>query len=363
METVTDPAIRAILAQRLLDHYAQHGRDLPWRRTREPYPVWLSEILLQQTGVKSVLPYYERFLDRFPTIQALAAAPLETVLTCWQGLGYYRRAVHLHAAAQQVVQHHQGRLPDEMASLLKLPGIGPSTAGAILAIAFNQHHAILDGNVKRVLSRLLALDHPPDSTPGKKILWETARLLTPLGHAGTHAQAIMDLGATLCRPRSPDCPHCPWNAWCAAHAKGQPAAYPATMSREVSKPHQYQFNALVVRQDRSLLLVPRPAQGLLGGLWCPPGDDPGPTATPPQAWQVQQWLADRYGLQVHLPQPLETVDHIFTHFRLTVFPFFCPWQAGDPPSDSGHRWVVPGTDQMPPISTLHRKVLRRFFKD
>ncbi|MBF0213968.1 MAG: A/G-specific adenine glycosylase [Magnetococcales bacterium] len=346
------------MGQRLLDHYARHGRALPWRATRDPYAIWLSEILLQQTGVKSVVPYYERFLDRFPTIQALAEAPQEAVLACWQGLGYYRRAVHLHAAAQRMMQEHQGQLPRDIEQLVKLPGIGPSTAGAILAIAFNQHHAILDGNVKRILSRLMALELLPDSTPGRKILWEMAALLTPRDAAGHYAQAIMDLGATICRPRNPDCMGCPWSFWCRARAMGRPEAYPVTVAR-AAKPHRYQFNALVMREDGSLLLMPRPDRGLLGGMWQPPGDDPSLTVTPPDGETVRLWLAERHGLMVDPPVALPSVDHVFTHFRLTVYPFCCVWRAGELSGETIHRWIHPDHDRSTPISTLHRKVLAR----
>ncbi|MBF0627928.1 MAG: A/G-specific adenine glycosylase [Magnetococcales bacterium] len=356
MEALNDPAIRTRLAQELLAHYGRNGRDLPWRRTRDPYCIWLAEIMLQQTGVKSVVPYFGRFITRFPTLPALAEAPLEAVLALWQGLGYYRRAQHLHAAAKAMVQHHQGRVPEDYATLVQLPGIGPSTAGAILAIAFDQHHAILDGNVKRVLTRLLAFDQPPDSTPGNKKLWEAARLLTPAGQAGTYAQAIMDLGAAVCRPRQPDCPACPWHPWCQANILGRPEAFPIPSARSV-KPHKYQFNALVLRAEGRLLLLPKPAGGLLGGLWHPPGAEPGPTSTPPAPGFVAQWLRDHHGLVVTLPVALPPVDHIFTHFKLTVFPFFCAWRAGELPVRSEHRWIDPAQDRTTPISTLHRKVL------
>ncbi|MBF0613628.1 MAG: A/G-specific adenine glycosylase [Magnetococcales bacterium] len=357
MEALNDPAIRTLLAQRLLAHYQHHGRDLPWRHTHDPYRIWLAEIMLQQTGVKSVAPYYQRFLNRFPTLADLAKAPLEAVLSLWQGLGYYRRARHLHAAAQQMMHDHQGTLPDQYDRLLRLPGIGPSTAGAILAIAFGQDHAILDGNVQRVLARLLALEMPPDSTSGKKRLWEVARLLTPTGQAGFYAQAIMDLGAAVCRPRQPDCPVCPWSFWCQANAFGRPEAYPVTKSR-VAKPHKYQFNALIIRPDGTLLLLPNDHSELLSGLWHPPGSEFVLSPTPPDPEVVRQWVMQELDLNVALPVMLAPVHHIFTHFRLTVHPMLCLWQSGEMAATTPHRWIDPINDQTTPIATLHRKVLQ-----
>lgn len=358
METLTDPLTRALLARRLLDHYARHGRDLPWRHTREPYRVWLAEIMLQQTGVKTVLGYYPRFLERFSTLSQLAEAPLEAVLWLWQGLGYYSRARHLHAAARIVMRDHQGVLPDQYDQLVTLPGIGPSTAGAILAIAGGQDQTILDGNVKRVLARLLALNLPADSNLGKKRLWEVARSLTPSGQAGDYAQAIMDLGAEVCRPRQPDCAVCPWSEWCQARATGIPEAFPVSV-RRVAKPHKYQFNVVVVAPNNAVLLLPRKQTGLLGGLWHPPGPEPTPSPHPPEPEQVCQWVLEQYHLVVDLPSVLEPVEHIFTHFRLTVFPCFCRWQSGQLSPEQPHRWVHPLQDRSTPISTLHRKVLER----
>ncbi|MEO5347163.1 MAG: A/G-specific adenine glycosylase [Magnetococcus sp. YQC-9] len=353
-----DEATRRRLVTRLLEHYAQHGRDLPWRHGSDPYPIWVAEIMLQQTGVWTVLPYYERFLERFPTVAQLAEAPLEAVLSLWQGLGYYRRASHLHAAAQRVMREHQGRFPDTFDALKQLPGIGESTAGAILAIAHGQHHAILDGNVKRVLARLLALEIPTDSTPGKKRLWECARLLTPRDQAGHYAQAIMDLGATICKPTRPLCHACPWNEGCAACKNGHPEAHPVPKPR-APKPRKYQFQTLVVRPEGRVLMLPKAAGGLLGGLWHPPGDEPGPSASPPNAEAVQAHLKERFGIAVELPIRLPEVEHTFTHFHLTVFPFLGAWLSGEPPVETGYRWFDWREDTALPIATLHRKVLKR----
>ncbi|MEO5332038.1 MAG: A/G-specific adenine glycosylase [Magnetococcus sp. YQC-5] len=349
---------REAMVQRLLIYYDANGRDLPWRGVKDLYRIWVAEIMLQQTGVKTVWPYYLKFLARFPDIGCLAAASEEEVLSCWQGLGYYRRARHLHAAACRVVGEMAGRMPETLEGLVGLPGIGVSTAGAILAIGLNQPQAILDGNVKRVLSRLVALEHEVDSVSGRAMLWGLARHLTPVNRSGDYAQAIMDLGSEICRLRQPDCGRCPWSPWCQALAMGRPEGFPVVAPKGV-KPHKFQFKALIFRDDGSVLLLQRPARGLLGGMWEPPGDDFHLSTDPPDPDTVRQVLADSLGLQVTLPMGLPLVRHVFTHFRLTVFPFSCHWLGGEPGDVTPFRWVVPQMLSSLPISTLHRKVLAR----
>ncbi|MBF0418200.1 MAG: A/G-specific adenine glycosylase [Magnetococcales bacterium] len=358
MSDLLDEAACRQLARLLLAHYDREGRDLPWRRTRDPYSIWVAEIMLQQTGVKTVLPYHARFLERFPTLEALSDSSLEEVLAIWQGLGYYRRARHLHAAARMVTGELGGRFPDTLESLATLPGIGPSTAGAILAIAFGQHQAILDGNVKRVLARLVALEMLPDSTPGRRLLWDLARRLTPRDRPGDYAQAIMDLGAVVCTPRQPQCVSCLWQTWCMAWKSGDPERYPLRQTK-APKPRKYQFQALVLRPDGRVLLVSKEDATLLGGLWHLPGEEPGFLASPPEYERVRRHLAEQFGIRVVQPTLLEPVTHIFTHFHLTVFPFLCPWLEGEPPESAGARWIDWRQDRRTPLSTLHRKVLAR----
>ncbi|MBF0178423.1 MAG: A/G-specific adenine glycosylase [Magnetococcales bacterium] len=343
------------MAQALLSHYDLHARDLPWRGQRDTYRIWVAEIMLQQTGVKSVIPYFQNFLARFPDLPSLAIAEVEEVLACWQGLGYYRRAVHLHAAARLVMQHGDGRLPETLAGLLALPGIGASTAGAILAIGSGQRVPILDGNVVRVLSRVLAMEEPADSSAGRARLWEMADRLTPADRPGDYAQAIMDLGARICRPRNPECPACPWSSWCRACQSGTPMAHPRLMPKR-TRPEKYQFTLLVVREG-SVLLTPRPARGLLGGMWEPPGSPPEETWSAPDAQTLVHWIKNRHGMEVSSPTPLAPVHHAFTHFRLTVFPFLSDWLAHEPSGEA--RWVSLPVDAALPVSTLHRKVLAR----
>lgn len=253
------------LVTRLGRWYARSARDLPWRRTRDPYAIWISEAMLQQTRVETVVPYWERFLERFPTFEALARADEDDVLAAWSGLGYYRRARALRAAARVVVERHGGRFPDELEAALALPGVGPYTAGAVLSIAYDRPAAIVDGNVTRVLARLFELDDPVGSSTLTRAVWDLARELVPARGAGGWNQALMELGATLCRPREPECGRCPLARSCRALASGRagelprPRPKPATIAVDV--------DAFVVVRAGSLLLEKRPSEGRMAGLW------------------------------------------------------------------------------------------------
>ncbi|ABK42761.1 A/G-specific DNA-adenine glycosylase [Magnetococcus marinus MC-1] len=351
---MTLPHLPADLAQRLLAYYDEYGRDLPWRQQQDLYRIWLSEIMLQQTGVKTVMPYYEKFLSHFPSITQLAAASQEQVLAQWQGLGYYRRARMLHQAAQQVVQQHGGLFPEEITQVQALPGIGPSTAAAILAIGRNQAHTILDGNVMRVLARLLTLELPVDSTPGKQRLWQVARQLTSQQRPGDYAQAIMDLGATLCTRSQPACSRCPWGGACAARQHGSWAEYPKKREKK-PKPHHYQCMWVLLDTQQRIFLRKRPLEGLLGGLWEPLGEPL--LETPPLGNLVQRASHHLTALGIQ-GQPLleaQPVDHIFTHFRLTVYPILVVAASGAPILNDANWWPLAQLDQRP-IATLHRKV-------
>nr|CRH07829.1 A/G-specific adenine glycosylase [Candidatus Magnetococcus massalia] len=344
------------LAKQLLDHYDLHGRDLPWRSERDLYRIWISEIMLQQTGVQTVIPYYHAFLQRFPTVGQLAEAEQEAVLSQWQGLGYYRRARMLHRAAQQIIAQHGGGFPQELADVVALPGVGPSTAAAILAIGRDQHHAILDGNVIRVLSRLLALDEPVDGAAGKKTLWQLARLLTPADRPGDYAQAIMDLGATLCSRQKPDCPSCPWQHHCVAASRNNPLAYPVKKSKKKS-PQRYQCMWVLVDSAGRVALRQRPEEGLLGGMWEPLGEPLRSTAPDESTLEIAQKALTRQGLHGGELVEKESVQHVFTHFRLTVYPIYREIHSHTTPLPEG-RWFTPQEITQLPISTLHRKVLK-----
>jgi A/G-specific adenine glycosylase len=298
-------------AARLLAWFDEHGRkDLPWQQHRAPYRVWVSEIMLQQTQVATVIPYFERFMARFPGLDALAGAARDDVLAHWSGLGYYSRARNLHAAAQQIRDRHGGRFPQTLDELLALPGIGRSTAGAILAQALGQRHAILDGNVKRVLTRYHALAGWPGRSDVERTLWELAERHTPHTRCADYTQAIMDLGATLCS-RKPACARCPLAADCAAHLAGTQSGYPATKPRKPI-PAREATLLLVTNRAHEVLLVQRPPAGIWGGLWSLPELDPG---TSPEAW-----CTAHLGVPPLAVEPWSGLRHTFSHFHLDIAP-------------------------------------------
>jgi A/G-specific adenine glycosylase len=328
-----------MIADRLLDWYADHRRDLPWRRTRDPYQIWVAEVMLQQTQVATVIPYYERFLARFPTVEALAAAPLDDVLKLWEGLGYYARARNLHAAARRVVAEFDGRLPDTRDELQSLPGIGRYTAGAILSIAYNQDLPAPDGNVRRVLSRLFAIEADLSRGAGRRRVWHLAAELLPPGRAGAFNQALMDLGATICTPSTPRCDSCPVEELCQAHAQGREEAYPVRRARR--PPPHYDVTAGVVWNGaQRFLIAQRPVDGLLGGLWEFPGgkQEPGESLTD----CLQRELAEELGIGVSVDAPLVVVQHAYTHFRITLHAFHCRLREGEPRAlgCADWRWIT-----------------------
>ncbi len=311
-EGTRDPIARDI-APPLLAWYDSERRDLPWRMApgerADPYRVWLSEIMLQQTTVKTVIPYYENFLRLWPSIKALAAADLDEVLTAWAGLGYYSRARNLHACARSIVAEHGGRFPSTETALATLPGIGPYTAAAIAAIAFGERATPVDGNVERVVARLFAVREPlPLSKPALRSL---AATLTPLTRAGDFAQAMMDLGATICTPRSPSCLMCPLNTECTARALGIEARLPARTPKG-ERPNRFGIAFIALREDGAVLLRKRPETGLLGGMMEVPSTD-WVDMLPAQsdALRIVPVRADWWKVP-------STVRHVFTHFELEL---------------------------------------------
>lgn len=302
------------IAERLLVHYRAHGRILPWRSPPgapppDPYRVWLSEIMLQQTGVRSVIPYFLSFTQRWPSVEALAAAPDDALMAAWAGLGYYARARNLLACARAVVRDHGGRFPGAEAELRALPGIGAYTAAAIAAIAFGRRAVVVDGNIERVVSRLFAVE---TALPAAKAeLYALTDALTPDHHAGDFAQAMMDLGATICTPRSPDCGACPLAGDCLAYARGQMARFPVKAPKK-ARPLR-QGVAWWVEAQGHVWLVRRPAKGLLGGMQALPG-----TAWQASAADPPAMLAPLADLPGHWRMADEVVRHVFTHFALDL---------------------------------------------
>ncbi len=328
------PTDAEFVAQSLIAWQLKHGRhDLPWQLDRTPYRVWISEAMLQQTQVATVVAYYQRFLQRFPDVHSLATAPIDDVLHLWSGLGYYSRARNLQRAAQSVLTHHDGRLPRDQSQLMALPGIGRSTAAAILALAFGERATILDGNVKRVLARFFAIEGLPNLRATEQQLWQRAEQCTPASDVDTYTQAMMDLGATLCTRHRPACERCPLGARCRALATDRVADLPTRHMRDRAARRLRTVTLLLVsRPDGAVLLRRRPAHGIWGGLWSPLEFD---TAAAARDFCDTQRPAIRLD-----PAPLPTLRHGFTHFDLDIV----PWRARtDTAAAPGFVMEAPGT--------------------
>ncbi|MBW4541817.1 MAG: A/G-specific adenine glycosylase [Myxacorys chilensis ATA2-1-KO14] len=332
------------LRSTLLEWYSQSGRDLPWRNTRDPYAIWISEIMLQQTQVKTVIPYFEQWMQRFPTVEALATADLQTVLKAWEGLGYYARARNLHRAAQAIVTQHNSVFPQVLDQVLALPGIGRTTAGGILSAAFNQPVAILDGNVKRVLARLMALNVPPNRALATLWQWSEA-ILAPAPSSETSQsdsrdfnQAFMDLGATICTPKNPSCLLCPWQRHCQAYNLGIQSTLPMSETR-APLPHKIIGVAVIWNDQNQILIDRRKPEGLLGGLWEFPGGKVEPGETIETC--VEREIAEELGIEIEVGDRLTVVDHTYSHFRVTLNVHHCRHLSGDPqPIECDEiRWV------------------------
>lgn len=308
----------------LVDWHARHGRhDLPWQRRRTAYRVWVSEIMLQQTQVATVIPYYERFMQRFPDVGTLAAAPLDDVLHLWSGLGYYARARNLHRAATRIAEQHGGRFPRSFEAVADLPGIGRSTAGAILALSRGERFPILDGNVRRVLSRHFGVEGSASDRAVLEKLWALSDECTPADHVDVYTQAVMDVGATVCLRRNPSCTNCPVSATCVARLAGRQHELPSPKPARTRRQRQV-FMLAAVRADGGVLLERRPENGVWGGLWCLPEF----TSAAEAAYYVGRMLR---GAPTR-PVPLETVEHAFTHFDLVITPLLahCSGSAAAP---------------------------------
>lgn len=340
----------------LLDWYSRAKRNLPWRQTSNPYNILLSEFMLQQTQVATVIPYYNRFLKKFPTIQSLAVAPRADVLKTWEGLGYYARAHNLHRTAQEIVERFNSMIPTTYDNLSSLPGFGPYTTAAVLSIAFNQNHAVLDGNVTRVLCRLFGIEEFVSNIQVKNQLWELARLLLPKGNAGKYNQAIMELGALICTPKSPDCTVCPIIKFCRAYRSGNPSSLPRKPPRKI-RPHHILCVGIVWRENQELLIVRRPENGLLGGLW----------EFPTVILEKGETLLDgcirgvkeKTGIRVKIKKEFQTFNHVYTHFSVTLNAFQCKYLGGraKPLDCEEVCWVPPKKLEAFAFSKANRKLI------
>lgn len=326
------------LAPLLLAWWDAGHADLPWRRTAEPYAIWVAEIMLQQTQINTVSPYYERWLARFPDVASLAAADLGEVLKMWAGLGYYSRARNLHKAARLLVAEHDGRLPESASALEKLPGIGRYTAGAIASIAFNQPVPVVDGNVIRVLARLVDLADDVTRQATRSQLWRLAGQMVPTERPGAYNQALMELGQSVCLPARPRCHECPLAASCLARMRGTQLERPVRPARKKT-PHYEVTAGVIWRADGRFLITRRPLDGLLGGLWEFPGgkQEKGETL----AETLRREICEELDVEIEVLRPLISIKHAYTHFRITLHAFHARWLSGEPRhlGVADHAWV------------------------
>jgi A/G-specific adenine glycosylase len=333
----------------LCDWQLEYGRhDLPWQNTRDAYRIWLSEIMLQQTQVQTVIDYYQRFLARFPTLEALAAAPLAEVLEAWAGLGYYARARNLHRCAQALVADHGGRFPQEAEAIADLPGIGRSTAAAIAVFAHGQREAILDGNVRRVLARCFGIEGFPGTAKTQKELWQLAETLLPVQRVEAYTQGLMDLGSQLCTPRKPFCAACPMHDLCIARQQGRQAELPTPRPRKVLP--ERDTTVLMLTDGRQVLLERRPPTGIWGGL----------LSLPEGGVAEAREFGRRYGCRLLSMQAVPGLRHTFTHFRLNIQVLLCAVAPeGRLLAEGGWQWLDLGEAGKAALPTPIRKLLGR----
>jgi A/G-specific adenine glycosylase len=350
------PYARRAFAARLLSWYAENKRDLPWRRdAHDPYRVWVSEALLQQTQVATVIPYYDRFLARFPNVRALASARLDDVLKAWEGAGYYARARNLHRAAKEIVARFDGEIPSTVEELLTLPGIGRYTAGAIASIAFQRDAPVLDGNVTRVLCRYFKIADDPKNARAQKELWKLAETLLPRGHAGDFNQALMELGATVCAPRNPQCTVCPLKRSCLARQFNLQENLP-TKRKKKKLPH-HQVAVGIIWKGTCILIAKRFARELLGGLWEFPGGHHERHETLEQC--VAREVREELGIQIAVGEEFAVVNHAYSHFKITLHAFHCRWLRGRPHAVgcAAWKWVTPRELAQYAFPAANRKII------
>jgi A/G-specific adenine glycosylase len=318
--------VKKQIAIKLLKWYSSNKRSFPWRENPQPYAVWVSEVMAQQTRLETMLPYYQKWMERFPTVQELASATQHEVLSLWEGLGYYSRARNLHKAAQMAVSDYNGELPASPAELMKLPGIGRYTAGAIASIAFGADQPVVDGNVKRVFARVFAITEAVDTSKGENRVWAVAQEHLPEGQAGDYNQALMDLGAVVCQPLQPRCKVCPLIDLCKAYEAGTQEDYPVKLQR-ARVPH-YTVTAAVIRQGKQVLIGQRKPDELLGGMW----EFPGGKQKPGESLEncLKREIKEELGVKIEVDAQIGIYRHAYTHFKVTLHAFESRLLQGQP---------------------------------
>ncbi len=343
------------LRKRLNNWYLASHRNLPWRRSNNPYHIWVSEVMLQQTQVNTVLSYYRRFIKTFPTIKKLAQAEVQDVLKAWEGLGYYARARNLHRAAGLVAEEHSGKVPNTWEAFHSLPGVGDYIAAAVLSIAFDQPYAVVDGNVKRVLARLYKIGAPVNQSRSYPVFKDAAEQLLDSGQAGTFNQAMMELGALVCKPQNPLCDVCPLNSQCLAFKTHQVAKFPKRRKSRVT-PLYHIAVGVVFKGDR-VLITQRKAEGLLGGLWEFPGGKI-KEGESPEAACIRE-IKEEVNLEVQIDSYLTRVKHAYTHFRIIMEVFCCRYVSGRVKRNgpTAHRWIKIDEYKKYPFPTANHKFI------
>lgn len=351
MDPIAIPSIQSAL----VNWYRKNARKLPWRETSDPYAIWVSEVMLQQTQVNTVIPYYKRFIKRYPDIRSLSIVDQEAVLKTWEGLGYYARARNLHRSAQEIVNHHNGVVPAGWDEFIALPGVGHYIASAVLSIAFNQPYAVVDGNVKRVLARLFQLPEPVNISGSEDVFRAHARTLLDEKKPGIWNQALMELGALICRPRNPGCQRCPLRRACGARQAGRVNEYPKR-EKKTAVP-EYHIAVGVVRKNGRLLITKRKPEGFLGGLWEFPGGKVKKNENSSHACIRE--IYEETGAKVKVDEHLTTIRHAYTHFKISMDVFSCRWVSGRIRLNGpvAFKWVKPDQLKSFPFPGANRKFL------
>ncbi|MCA9731765.1 MAG: A/G-specific adenine glycosylase [Deferribacteres bacterium] len=346
----------------LLQWYQSEKRDLPWRRESASYEIWISEVMLQQTQVKKVQPYYLKFIRIFPNVYTLAKAQLDDVLKIWEGLGYYTRARNLHKAANYIVEHENGTVPTKYDKLLSIPGIGEYTAAAVASIAGNETHAVVDGNVIRVLSRLFQIEGPTQIAVTKQRLKELAERLLSRDYPGDYNQAMMELGALICTPRKPKCLLCPVVELCKAHRNlPDPSLLPVKKKRKEAPHHN--IAVAILWDEGHIFITKREENGVLGGMWDFPGVMIGESETPQHA--LQKLLQEKYNLYAEATEFLVEIKHAFSHYKMTLQVFHCLYKSGEAPTNanSDWQWVKPEELKFFPFAAANKKIIQKLEND